>query len=384
MIPRCPDITPQSRQKRMPNPAETMPYTRYASLDAFRGLTILLMILVNSPGSWAHVYAPLRHAEWHGCTPTDLVFPFFLFIVSSAMYFSMGKTGFTPTRPLLQHIFKRALVIFAIGLALHAAAAFASSGELRIMGVLQRIALAYLLASLAVLYGRRRGVILAITAGLLFLYWVLLIAFGGEAPYALETNAVRQLDLWLLGARHMYSIDGVAFDPEGLLSTLPAVATVLLGFEATRYLAAIPDRARAALRLAVIGTLLVAFGWAWGAFWPINKSLWTGSYVLFTAGWALVVLAGFVYLMDVHGLKFRSLQAFGLNPLFLYIFSWLWIVIYQMIPVAEGTLHEAIFRLFQMDGVPDNLASLLFAASHVVLFWGMAEFLYRRRIVIKV
>jgi predicted acyltransferase len=364
--------------------ADQQQLTRYASLDAFRGLTIMLMILVNSPGSWNHVYAPFRHAEWHGCTLTDLVFPFFLFIVGSAMYFSLGRTGFEPGRKTLERIGKRTILIFAIGLSLNAASSYTWSSDFRIMGVLQRIAIAYLIASLIVLFGSGRRAVLASIALLLLGYWAILIAYGGESPYALETNAVRIVDLHVLGAAHMYSMNGVPFDPEGLLSTAPVIATVLIGFEATRYLASIPERTQAAVRLALLGVLLAIAGWAWGQLWPINKALWTGSYVLYTGGWALMVLASFVYLMDVRGFNFRPLQAFGLNPLFLYALSWLWILGYQLVPVGGQILFDVVFGVFLAGEEPSKAASILFAASHVALFWGIAAILHRYRIVIKV
>ncbi len=344
----------------------------------------MLMILVNNPGSWGHIYGPLRHAKWHGCTMTDLVFPFFLFIVGSAMYFSFFKTDFEFTSRIAWRIVKRMLIIFGIGLLLHALSSYAYESDFRIMGVLQRIALAYAAAAFIVLLVRRRFLVLLISSALLLIYWGVSVMFGGEAPYSLETNAVGVLDRMILGPARMYAVDGVAFDPEGLLSTLPSIVSVLIGFETTRYLKSESNRLRSVLVLSVVGLALIAAGYAWGYAWPVNKALWTGSFVLLTAGWAMLVLNAFVWLMDIRGLKFRPLQAFGLNPLFLYILAWVWMTSYWLIPVGEGKLFPVVHGFFLAGDEPSKASSFLFAISHVGIFWLIAELLYRKRIVFNV
>jgi len=357
---------------------------RFASLDGLRGLTIMLMILVNNPGSWGHVYPPFLHAPWDGCTLTDLVFPFFLFIVGSAIYFSFARQDANSKASLVIRVVRRTVLIFGVGLVLHVIASYTWSTNFRIMGVLQRIALAYALAAFILMFVKRRPVVLAIAAGLILGYWALLVIFGGEAPYSIEENAVRKLDQILLGAKHLYTVDGLDFDPEGLLSTLPAVSSVLFGFEATRFLKSQTSRWRSVLMLAAIGVACIGAGWAWGFVWPVNKALWTGSFVVLTTGWALVMLALFVFLMDICGFQFKPLQAFGMNPLFLYVFSSLWMTGYHWINIGDESLFTIVFGFILNGEEPSKAASFLFAISHVGLFWIFATVLYRNRIVIKV
>ena len=207
---------------------------------------------------------------------------------------------------------------------------------------------------------------------------------GGDEPYSLGFNAVSTIDLWVLGPKRMYSVDGVAFDPEGLLSTIPAIVSVLIGFEATRYLISETNRTRGLLVMAGVGLAGIAAGWGWGFAWPVNKALWTGSYVVLTSGWAMLVLSILVWLMDIQGFKFRPLQAFGLNPLFLYIFAWIWMLSYWLIPVGDGKLFPVIFGFFLAGDAASKASSFLFAISHVAFFWIVAELLYQKRIVIKV
>ena len=357
---------------------------RVASLDGLRGLTIMLMILVNNPGSWGHVYPPFLHARWHGCTLTDLVFPFFLFIVGSAMYFSLARLETKPASSFVIRIARRTILIFAIGSVLHVIAAYTWNTNFRIMGVLQRIALAYGAAAFILLLAKRRSVVLAIAAGLVLVYWALLVLFGGDAPYSREHNAVRKLDLFLLGAKQMYTVGGMSFDPEGLLSTLPSVSSVLLGFEATRFLKSRSSQLSSVVILAAIGAVCIVAGWAWGFVWPVNKALWTGSFVVLTTGWALVMLSLFVLLMDICRFELRPLQAFGMNPLFLYVFSWLWMTGYHWIKIGDTSLFTIVFGFFLGVEEPSQAASFLFAISHVGLFWIFATLLHRNRIVIKV
>lgn len=358
--------------------------TRFASLDAFRGLTIMLMILVNNPGSWGNIYRPFRHAPWGGCTLTDLVFPFFLFIVGSAMFYSFAKTEFNLDKLAIFRVLKRTALIFAIGLALHAMSSVTWGGDFRVMGVLQRIALAYAGAALVVLFAGRRIVIVGCAVVLLLVYWGALILMGGELPFSLEGNVVRQLDMLIFGAQRMYSVNDIPFDPEGLLSTLPCIASIIIGFEVTRSIASSTNKMRSAFVLAIVGAVFILAGWSWGFLWPVNKSLWSGSFVLLTSGWAMVVWGSLILLMDVGGLRFQMLQAYGMNPLFLYIFSWVWMLGYWWIPYGEGKLAPAVFDIFLAGDAPTKAASFLYAASHVLLFGVFAIVLYKKKIAIKV
>ena len=357
--------------------------TRYLALDAFRGITIALMILVNTPGSWSHVYAPLLHANWHGCTPTDLVFPFFLFIIGSAMFFSFKKSDFATTPTQFFRILKRGGIIFFIGFMLNVIPFDTAIEELRIMGVLQRIGVAYVLAASLVLLLNRRGVFIA-SALILLAYWGLLLSMG-ENSLTIEGNIVRHFDLATLGANHMYTMRGVSFDPEGLLSTIPAAVSMLLGFELTRYLTSIKDKKSSVIKLALIGGVAISFGALWGLILPINKSLWTSSYVIYTTGFACLLLAAFVWLIDIKGqYKLVSpLLVYGTNPLFIFVLSFCFVTAYLNITIGNSSLYAWLYQQFLLFANP-TLASFLFAFSHVVLFWFVSLTLYQRKIVIKI
>jgi predicted acyltransferase len=352
---------------------------------------VALMILVNTPGSWSYVYWPLGHARWHGLTPTDLVFPFFLFAAGAALYFSYGRTGFRPDGTHMMKLAKRVLLLFGIGLFLHAYPFTGDWAEFRIMGVLQRIALAWGGAALMVFYLTDRARFL-FGASLLLAYWAVLVVFGGDDPYALEGSVVAQVDMAVLGVGHMWKVGGLPFDPEGLLSTLPAVVSVLLGFEASRCLARIDEPRQACLWMLKWGGISLLAGLTWNLAWPINKSLWTGSYVLVTTGFALWLLAALTWLVDVRQRR-RVVQPFiefGMNPLFVYAVSWLWVKSYDtliFIEAADGQTfngNETLFRLF-LAIIPDPYAaSALFAVAHVLLVWLLAKWLYRCGIFIKI
>ena len=357
--------------------------TRYVALDAFRGLTIALMILVNTPGSWSHVYSPLLHAQWHGCTLTDLVFPFFLFIIGSAMFFSFKKSNFAASPAQFGKILKRGAIMFALGLMLNTSLFTADIDTWRIMGVLQRIALAYILASSLVLLFNRRG-ILILSLLILILYWLLLTSIGAGA-LSLEGNIVRQFDLFILGAGHMYTMQGVSFDPEGLLSTLPAVVSMLLGFEITRRLTSIKGKYNSVIDLNVIGAIAVGVGALLNEFIPINKSLWTPSYVLFTTGFACLVLAAFVWLIDIkkQNKLAKPLLVYGTNPLFVYVLSGLVVILYLNISIGNTSLYGWLYSQLVVAFAP-ILASLIFALLHVLLFWYVSLKLYQKNIFIKI
>jgi predicted acyltransferase len=356
---------------------------RYLALDALRGLTIALMILVNTPGSWSHVYAPLLHADWHGCTPTDLVFPFFLFIIGSAMYFSFQKIDFKFSLEQANKVIKRGMIMFIIGLLLNAYP-FIPLEDLRILGVLQRIGLAYIMAGLIVLLFKRKG-ILIISIALLVGYWLLLLSSGAGTAFTLEGNIVRQFDLFILGGEHIYSGKGVAFDPEGLLSTFPAVVNMLIGFEITRFITTRKNKEECVKQLTFIGACLLLIAMLWGTLLPINKSLWTSSFVLFSSGIACITLAVFIYIIDIKNIDkpVSPLLVYGTNPLFIYVLSWVWVATYFYIDMGSVDLHQWIFGMLS-SFMNASLASFIFALSHVVLFWYISRMLYLRKIFIKI
>ncbi|GLX78795.1 membrane protein [Thalassotalea insulae] len=356
---------------------------RYVALDAFRGLTIALMILVNTPGSWSYVYAPLLHSHWHGVTPTDLVFPFFMFIVGSAMFFAFRKDQFTLSAPLAKKIIKRSGLIFIIGLLLNIYPFIAPMESWRVMGVLQRIGIAYGFAAFIVLSFQRAKVI--VIALLILVAYPLLLMLAGDGAYRLETNLVRDLDLYLLGASHMYRGLGVAFDPEGILSTLPSIVSVLIGFEVTRFISQMTDKKASLIKLIVLAMAGLIIGLIMDSFIPINKSLWTSSYVIYSAGFACLTLALFVFVIDIQKIQqpVTPLLIYGTNPLFIYVLSWLWVASYSLFDVANVPLNQWMFNSLAAL-MPEKLASFVFALMHVVLFGWFSKLLFDRKIFIKI
>lgn len=370
-----------------------MPTKRLLSIDILRGMTIALMIMVNNPGSWEFVYPPLRHSEWNGCTPTDLVFPFFLFIVGMAMWFSFNKFRTSKNQisaKALQKIVKRVAVIFILGLFLNMFPHF-NLETARIFGVLQRIALAYGIAAILCLFFNLkclRILFLIIVLG----YWMLLYFGGTGDVYGLETNLVRIIDLKLVGENHVYKGFGIPFDPEGLLSTLPAVGTVLMGYFGGQIIEGSENTRSAIKKLAFYGLVALIIGIVWGNWFPINKPLWTSSYVLYSGGFALLFMAVLTWLIDEKGLKKWATPFihFGTNPLFIYVFSGVYISsIIALIKLenSSGELLSGYAYLYREICVPiaGNMnGSLLFALIHILFFWFMTYLLYRKKIVIKI
>lgn len=364
---------------------------RYLALDVLRGLTVAMMILVNNPGSWAHIYAPLEHSKWHGCTPTDLVFPFFLFAVGVSMFFSFAKYGNELNKESLLKIGRRTLLIFAIGLFLNSFPQWATDySKLRILGVLQRIALAYGIGAVIVLASPRKY-LLYIGGAILLGYWALLYMLGGSDPYSLQGNATISFDTAVLGVSHLYKGFGIPFDPEGLLSTIPAIVTVILGY----LIGALVKETEKTLllkRISMAGAAGIIAGLAWSVFFPINKPLWTSSYVLYAAGWACLVLALLIWIIDMKGYsKWTSFfLVFGMNPLFIFALSGLWAkTLGRLVHIAgpdgssmsgSGWLYAQVFQ--PLAG--DINGSLLYALAHVVLFWLIGYVLYKKKIFIKV
>lgn len=364
---------------------------RYLALDVLRGMTIAFMILVNTPGSWQYVYAPLRHAEWHGCTAADLVFPFFLFAVGASLFFSFHKNQTTLSREALIRTGRRVLLIFLIGIFINSYPQWMTDySQLRIMGVLQRIALAYGIAALIVMSAPRRW-LPGIGGFILLIYWGILYFFGGPDPYSLHTNAAIPLDKAMLGESHLYQGFGIPFDPEGILSSLPSIGTVLIGYLAGMMITK-TARNRAPVKLSFFGIALTIVGYLWGLVLPINKPLWTSSYVLYTGGLAAVLFALLIYIIDIKAYKKWSLPflVFGMNPLFLFILSVVWgktLRLLIRIPDGEGNTVTGSAWLYQNVFAPPagNLnGSLAYALAHIIFFWLIGYVLYKRRIFVKV
>lgn len=363
---------------------------RLISLDIFRGMTIAFMIIVNTPGSWKYVYPPLSHAEWNGCTPTDLVFPFFLFIVGVSTFFSLKKYGNELNGSSVLRIFRRTVMIFAVGLLLAIFPYFTRDySSLRILGVLQRIALAYGIGAFICLSVRDEW-LWAVTAFLLLLYWALLAFFGGADPYSLTGNFALKTDLAILGKNHLYKGFGIPFDPEGLLSTIPAICTVIIGYLIGGLIARGSASGKTVLKLLILGAGTTGLGYLWGMIFPINKALWTSSYVLYTAGIAMIILALIFLVADV--LKFSKwgifFVVFGTNAIFTFAVTAVWTKLMLFVikmPAAGGKIS---FYTWFYEKVCAPVAgnfngSLMFAVIQMLLLWGVALILYRKKIMIR-
>jgi predicted acyltransferase len=363
--------------------------SRLVSLDIMRGMTVAFMIIINTPGSWDHVYPVLRHSEWNGCTPTDLVFPFFLFIVGVSMWYSMKNYGHELTGQSVWRILRRTVTIFVLGLFLAIFPYFRMDySTLRIMGVLQRIALAYLISSVICLAIKRDYLWIVIAVILLF-YWAMLAVFGSTDPFSLNGNLVRRIDLAILGKGHMYSGFGIPFDPEGLLSTLPAAATVITGYYVGEIVGKSQASGHTVLKLILIGAAATGLGLLWSLIFPLNKPLWTSSYVLYTAGIATATLSIVYLIADV--LKFQLWGAFfsvfGTNALFSYFLAGVWTEMLLFVNVPAGTEKISLYGWFyEKVCVPvagDINGSLMFALVQMLIIWGVALFLYRKKIMIR-
>ncbi len=338
------------------------------------------MILVNNPGNWKAVYWPLRHAEWHGWTPTDLVFPFFVFIVGVSIVFSCSgrcERG-EPRGRSLRHALWRSAVLIALGMVLNGLF-YLPWAEVRIPGVLQRIGIVYFLAMLITTMTKRR-VRIAVTAGILLGYWALLALVPAPGHVAGDFSAAGNLASYVdraLLRGHMWR---ATFDPEGVLSTLPAIATALLGTMAGEWIRSGHARVQIAAGLVTAGAAGVVAGEIWGTAFPINKNLWTSSYVVFTAGAAAMVLGICYWLVDVCGWRGvgRPFAILGMNPLAIYVAS----EMVGMVLQATGA-HDAAFLAGFAPLAAPAVASLLWAAAYVTAWWLVAWTMYRNTIFIK-
>ncbi len=402
---------------------------RFYSLDVFRGATVCLMILVNNPGSWAHIYPPLKHAPWHGLTPTDLVFPFFLFAVGTAMSFVMPRLEAAGPSVFWRKVIKRTLIIFAIGLFLNWWPFMRwVEGELsfipwinaedptkgvRIFGVLQRIAICYFFASVLIYYLKAR---MAFFVGLLLLllYWVLCYLGNPVDPYSLKGWFGTSIDKNILGIGHMYKGEGIPFDPEGLMSTIPAIVQVVLGYLVGDYIQKKMTNSQDTLPsgagnqtegiypmltgLFVAGVAMLVTGFCWDAVFPINKKIWTSSYTIYTAGLATITIATMIYLIEVRGIRgwlSRFFDVFGKNALFVFALSAFLPKGLALIRIPDGLNAKGVMTyvspwnwlykkvLINIPGPPEN-GSLAYALCVIFFMWAICYWMDKKKIYVKV
>ena len=373
--------------------------SRFLSLDVLRGLTICFMIIVNSPGSGAIPFTPLLHANWHGFTPTDLVFPTFLFVVGNAMSFTAKKQVSLPATEVMGKIAKRTVILFLLGYLMYWFPFFKLGehreilnfpiSQTRIFGVLQRIALCYGIASILVYY-LKFSKVLIVSIILLISYNLLLFITGvPNQQFTLHGNTGFFFDSWLVGEDHIYHDHGVIFDPEGLLSTFPAIVNVLVGYYAGLFLQQTGNGYETISKLLLTGCLFVFVALCWNLFFPINKKLWTSSFVLLTTGLDLIIISALIYSIEMkQWFKSNLLNFFvipGKNPLFIYLVSELLLVSLMMISVSPGAsvFDWVSISVFQYL-IPGPLGSLAFAVCYMLLCWSFAFMLDQKKIYIRI
>lgn len=387
---------------------------RLLSLDVLRGITIAGMIMVNNPGSWSNIYEPLKHANWNGLTPTDLVFPFFMFIMGVSTYMSLSKFNFQFSGAFLKKLIKRTIIIFAIGLAIDWFAKLCygtfnigdatqtigqrflqsafSFEHIRILGVMQRLALSYCFASLIVVFVPLKYLWKTIAVILIGYFGILYFGNGFELS---DTNIIARVDLALFGANHMYGEylpDGVRipFDPEGLISTIPCIAQVLIGFLAGDLLKNIADINQKVEKLLIWGTILFFAGALLSYGCPVNKKIWSPTYVLVTCGLASLFLGLLIWIIDINGKKSWAsfFEAFGVNPLFMYVLGAFLSILLGSISLetSNGIMSlQAILYQSILSLVADPyFASLLFALAFIGVNWVIGYILYKKKIYIKI
>ena len=389
---------------------------RFYSLDVFRGATVALMILVNNPGSWGHIYAPLEHAPWHGVTPTDLVFPFFLFAVGNAMAFVLPKLEAAGEGVFWKKIIKRTLLILLIGLFLNwfpfikweantlvgkPWAYVTDDGKLmgvRIFGVLQRIALCYFFASIIAHYFKQRGAFV-VSAFILLAYWFLCVAANPADPYSLAGWFGTKLDIAIAGEAHVYRGEGLPFDPEGLMSIPAAIVQVIFGWLAGSYILQKGKTPEMVNGVFVAGCVLIFAGYCWDMVFPINKKIWTSSYAVYTTGLALLILAVMIYVIEFKGWQgkwSRFFDVFGKNALFIFVLSGTLPRLLALIRIpgaigVDGKLsYLTPFGWFYENVCKKILAaepragSLIYALCFITMMWFFAWILDKKKIYIKV
>jgi len=383
--------------------------SRLLSLDVLRGITIAGMILVNNPGSWLYIYTPLGHAEWNGLTPTDLVFPFFMFIMGISTYISLRKFNFEWSKATLFKILKRTIVIFSIGMGIGWLSlsfrtfraleieelgfferffqAITNFENLRILGVLQRLALCYGATAIIAILVKHKYIPHIIVVSLMG-YFVLLLS--GDGFDFSEQNIISVVDRAVLGINHMYTDSGFSFEPEGLLSTIPSISHVLIGFLAGKMLMQTKDNQERIRHLFIMGAILTFAGFLLSYGCPINKKIWSPTFVLTTCGLASTLLALLVWIIDVKGNKHwsRFFESFGVNPLFIYVAAAVFSILIGNIFIAYGGEPISIKRFLYEVGLQPILGnyfgSFIFAILFVGINWIIGNFLYKKQIYIKI
>ena len=380
---------------------------RLLSLDILRGITIAGMLLVNNPGTWSYLYRPLEHAEWIGLSPTDLVFPFFIFCMGVSMAFSLKKFNYKISRPLMWKIVRRTVVLFLIGWVVQwfghlvrglckgdpFAEAVNNLDTLRYLGVFQRLALVYFFGSLCVVLFNRKFIPWLI--GLILVAYALILGFGHGYDFSLE-NIIAQIDNSVLGTDHMYHEsafgESISFDPEGILSTLPCIAHVLIGYLVGRMILSVHNNSERVSTMLLWGTVMLLAGWLLQYGIPCGKKMWSSTFVLITCGMAMCIQAMLIHFVDIKGSKgswARFFESFGVNPLALYLIGTVLAILFGAIPLghdAEGgniTVHSAVYDFFN-SLFNEYTASALYAVCFVLLNWVIGHILYKKKVFIKI
>ncbi len=380
---------------------------RLLSLDILRGITIAGMLLVNNPGTWSYLYRPLEHAEWIGLSPTDLVFPFFIFCMGVSMAFSLKKFNYKISRPLMWKIVRRTVVLFLIGWVVQwfghlvrglckgdpFVEAVNNLDTLRYLGVFQRLALVYFFGSLCVVLFNRKFIPWLI--GLILVAYALILGFGHGYDFSLE-NIIAQIDNSVLGTDHMYHEsafgESISFDPEGILSTLPCIAHVLIGYLVGRMILSVHNNSERVSTMLLWGTVMLLAGWLLQYGIPCGKKMWSSTFVLITCGMAMCIQAMLIHFVDIKGSKgswARFFESFGVNPLALYLIGTVLAILFGAIPLghdAEGgniTVHSAVYDFFN-SLFNEYTASALYAVCFVLLNWVIGHILYKKKVFIKI
>ena len=378
------------------NPSQTaISNPRFTALDIFRGLTVCFMIIVNTSGNGDTTYWPLKHADWNGFTPTDLVFPSFLFAVGNALSFAKKRWGVLSQQEVLLKTFKRTALIFLIGYLMYWFPFFrldtqshwmlSPIAHTRILGVLQRIALCYGTTALLVYYfGTQKAIAVSVT--LLFVYWGILLLFGQQgAEFSKTGNAVLRFDTWIMGPNHLYRGEGFPFDPEGILSTLPAIFNVVAGFAVGKFLQKRGKNRKALLQLLIFGAAFIILASAWNSLMPVNKKLWTSSFAVLTVGLDCVLITSIIYIVDILNVK-RSTNFFlvaGRNPLFIYLMSELGVTILFLIPIGNESAFRWLYHHVFVNAGP-YFGAFLFSVWWMLTCWIVAYLLDKKKIYIKI
>lgn len=380
---------------------------RFYSLDVFRGLTVCLMIMVNNPGDWGHIYAPLDHAQWAGCTPTDMVFPFFLFVVGNAFAFVLPRLREAGTPAFVRKVIRRSLLIFAIGLFLNwfpfvawkdNALVGKAWENIRIFGVLQRIAAAYFFGSLIIYFCKPKTAII-ISIIILAGYWLLCDALGAPGdPYSISGwFGTAQVDIPILGVNHMYHGEGIPFDPEGIASSLCPIVQVVIGYLAGKFIREKGKTYEMVAQLFVAGAIMLFAGAFFGQFFIIAKKIWTSTFVLYTSGMAMIILAVVIYFIEMKNKRFwldKFFNVFGKNPLFIFVLSGLLPRALWLIRIPNGVVNgqpsytNPLGWFYQHICVPvfsnPYNSSLMYAICFIIFMWVIVYWMDKRKIYVKV